>query len=101
MRSPHNGSGSTASRSPTNGTCRAGAIYKPPCSSPRVDWGVAMAAARNVHTSSLVRHALPTDSRRLVMKPAKILGHHIHPMLVVFPLGLLAISVIFDGVYLV
>ena len=35
------------------------------------------------------------------MKPARILGHQVHPMLIVFPLGLLAISVIFDGVYLV
>ena len=35
------------------------------------------------------------------MKPARILGHHVHPMLVVFPLGLLAISLIFDGIYLV
>jgi uncharacterized membrane protein len=35
------------------------------------------------------------------MKPAKLLGHHVHPMLVVFPLGLLAISLIFDGIYLV
>ena len=26
----------------------------------------------------------------------KLLGHPIHPMLVVFPLGLLAMSVIFD-----
>lgn len=34
------------------------------------------------------------------MKPAKLLGHHIHPMLIVFPLGLLAISVIFDLAYL-
>jgi uncharacterized membrane protein len=34
------------------------------------------------------------------MKPARILGHHVHPMLVVFPLGLLAISVIFDLIYL-
>jgi uncharacterized membrane protein len=33
------------------------------------------------------------------MKPAKLIGHHIHPMLIVFPLGLLATSVIFDGVY--
>ena len=35
------------------------------------------------------------------MKPAKLLGHHIHPMLIVFPLGLLAVSLIFDGIYLV
>lgn len=35
------------------------------------------------------------------MKPARFLGHQVHPMLVVFPLGLLAISVIFDGVHLV
>ena len=34
------------------------------------------------------------------MKPAKLLGHQIHPMLVVFPLGLLAISVVFDIAYL-
>jgi uncharacterized membrane protein len=34
------------------------------------------------------------------MKPAKFLGHQVHPMLVVFPLGLLAISLIFDGLYL-
>ncbi|HET7224786.1 MAG TPA: DUF2231 domain-containing protein [Candidatus Eisenbacteria bacterium] len=31
------------------------------------------------------------------MKPARILGHHVHPMLIVFPLGLLAISVLFDA----
>jgi uncharacterized membrane protein len=34
------------------------------------------------------------------MKPARLLGHHVHPMLVVFPLGVLAISVIFDIAYL-
>jgi uncharacterized membrane protein len=32
---------------------------------------------------------------------AKFLGHPIHPMLVVFPLGLLATAVIFDVMYLV
>lgn len=31
---------------------------------------------------------------------AKILGHAIHPMLVVFPLGLLTMSMIFDGIAL-
>ena len=31
---------------------------------------------------------------------AKIVGHPAHPILIVFPLGLLATSVIFDGVYL-
>ncbi len=31
---------------------------------------------------------------------AKIAGHPAHPILIVFPLGLLATSVIFDGVYL-
>ncbi|KAB7727031.1 DUF2231 domain-containing protein [Rudanella paleaurantiibacter] len=31
---------------------------------------------------------------------AKVLGHPIHPILIVFPLGLLAASVIFDIVYL-
>jgi uncharacterized membrane protein len=34
------------------------------------------------------------------MKPAKLLGHHIHPMLIVFPLGLLAVSVFFDIAHL-
>lgn len=34
------------------------------------------------------------------MKPARMLGHQIHPMVIVFPLGLLAISVIFDLAYL-
>jgi uncharacterized membrane protein len=32
---------------------------------------------------------------------AKILGHPIHPMLIVFPLGLLMTAVIFDVVYLI
>ena len=32
---------------------------------------------------------------------ARILGHSIHPMLVVFPLGLLATAVIFDILYLI
>ena len=31
---------------------------------------------------------------------AKLLGHPIHPMLIVFPLGLLATAVIFDGITL-
>jgi uncharacterized membrane protein len=31
----------------------------------------------------------------------KLLGHAIHPMLIVFPLGLLATSLIFDIVYLI
>jgi uncharacterized membrane protein len=33
------------------------------------------------------------------MKPARLLGHQIHPMLIVFPLGLLAVSVLFDLAY--
>lgn len=32
-------------------------------------------------------------------KGAKILGHHIHPILIVFPLGLLSTAVIFEIVY--
>jgi uncharacterized membrane protein len=31
---------------------------------------------------------------------AKLLGHPIHPMLVVFPLGLLSLAVLFDALYL-
>ena len=34
------------------------------------------------------------------MKPARLLGHQVHPMLIVFPLGLLATSLIFDIVHL-
>lgn len=37
----------------------------------------------------------PTESR------AKLLGHPVHQMLIVFPLGLLATAVIFDVLYLV
>lgn len=32
---------------------------------------------------------------------AKFLGHAIHPILIVFPLGLLAAGVIFDAIYLI
>lgn len=32
---------------------------------------------------------------------AKVLGHAIHPILIVFPLGLLATGVVFDVVYLI
>jgi uncharacterized membrane protein len=32
---------------------------------------------------------------------AKLAGHAIHPMLIVFPLGLLAMAVVFDIIYLV
>jgi uncharacterized membrane protein len=34
------------------------------------------------------------------MKPARLLGHQIHPMLIVFPLGLLAASLFFDIAHL-
>ena len=34
------------------------------------------------------------------MKPARLLGHRIHPMIIVFPLGLLAASALFDVAYL-
>ena len=34
------------------------------------------------------------------MKPARLLGHQVHPMIVVFPLGLLAASAAFDIAYL-
>ena len=32
---------------------------------------------------------------------AKILGHPVHPILIVFPLGLLATAVVFDVIFLV
>src|SRR5438067_623179 len=31
---------------------------------------------------------------------ARLFGHAIHPMLIVFPLGLLIVAVVFDGIYL-
>ncbi len=34
------------------------------------------------------------------MKGANLLGHRIHPMLIVFPLGLLAAAVVFDLIWL-
>jgi uncharacterized membrane protein len=34
------------------------------------------------------------------MKPARLLGHQIHPMIIVFPLGLLAASLAFDLAHL-
>jgi uncharacterized membrane protein len=34
-----------------------------------------------------------------VESKAKLLGHPIHPMLVVFPLGLLVTSLVFDGIH--
>jgi uncharacterized membrane protein len=35
-----------------------------------------------------------------VITPAKLLGHPIHQQLIVFPLGLLGTSVVFDAIYL-
>lgn len=34
------------------------------------------------------------------MKSAELLGHRVHPMLIVFPLGLLTIAVLFDLIWL-
>jgi uncharacterized membrane protein len=41
------------------------------------------------------------DRRRQVESRVKFLGHPVHPMLIVFPLGLLATSVVFDIGYVV
>lgn len=44
----------------------------------------------------------PWHSGRLAMESrAKLFGHPVHQMLIVFPLGLLATAVIFDVVYLI
>src|SRR6185312_372251 len=43
----------------------------------------------------LRRHLLPHGSVTMESK-VKVAGHPIHPMLIVFPLGLLATAVIFD-----
>jgi uncharacterized membrane protein len=47
--------------------------------------------ARKLHSLAVEVHT---------MKPARLLGHQVHPMLIVFPLGLLATSLIFDIVHL-
>jgi uncharacterized membrane protein len=39
---------------------------------------------------------MPGKGRKLMESKAKFLGHPVHPMLIVFPLGLLATAVIFD-----
>jgi uncharacterized membrane protein len=39
----------------------------------------------------------PTTEGNMESK-AKLLGHPVHPMLIVFPLGLLATAVVFDGI---
>ena len=44
----------------------------------------------------VARHA-----EELVESRVKLLGHPIHPMLIVFPLGLLATAVLFDVLYLI
>jgi uncharacterized membrane protein len=41
------------------------------------------------------------ELKYLMRSKVKLFGHPIHPMLIVFPLGLLAVAAIFDGVYLV
>jgi uncharacterized membrane protein len=40
-------------------------------------------------------------ARRAMESRTKLLGHPIHPMLIVLPLGLLAMAVVFDIIYLV
>src|SRR5215470_18059867 len=45
--------------------------------------------------SSLSRRAISTMESK-----AKIFGHAIHPILIVYPLGLLSVAVIFDIIYL-
>jgi hypothetical protein len=39
-------------------------------------------------------------SNEIMESKAKLFGHPIHPILIVFPLGLLATSLIFDIIYL-
>src|SRR5205823_9064305 len=47
-------------------------------------------------------HTPPALRRRLAMESrAKLLGHSVHQMLIVFPLGLLATAVIFDIISLI
>ncbi|WP_231930623.1 DUF2231 domain-containing protein [Micromonospora coriariae] len=48
-----------------------------------------------------MRARLSPRQEVVVESRAKAMGHAIHPMLIVFPLGLLATSVIFDILYLI
>jgi uncharacterized membrane protein len=41
-----------------------------------------------------------STGRHVMESRAKFLGHPIHPMLIVFPLGLLATAVVFDFIYI-
>lgn len=43
----------------------------------------------------------PFILRKIMESKAKLFGHAIHPVLIVFPLGLLSTSVIFDIIYLI
>jgi uncharacterized membrane protein len=45
-------------------------------------------------------YEFPIKGDKDMESKAKIFGHPIHQMLIVFPLGLLATAVIFDGIYL-
>src|SRR4051794_6200311 len=58
--------------------------------------GVARHSPVRQHQSGRVRRRSPAVESRV-----KVLGHPVHPMLIVLPLGLLAMAVVFDIVYLV
>jgi len=59
-------------------------------------WIIALyASGIEVATETARKRGLAMESK------AKIFGHAIHPILIVFPLGLLATAVIFDIVYLI
>jgi uncharacterized membrane protein len=49
----------------------------------------------------LPQRAAPLQESRLVETRFKLLGHPVHPMLIVYPLGLLSAAVVFDVLYLV
>src|ERR1043166_1355255 len=54
-----------------------------------------MFVARYLSVSLAIKEAVNMESR------AKLFGHAIHPILIVYPLGLLSAGVIFDIIYLV
>jgi uncharacterized membrane protein len=58
-------------------------------------WTRAVAAARVALSRGDLSGGYPMETR------VKLMGHPVHPMLIVFPLGLLSTAVIFDILYLV
>jgi len=55
---------------------------------------------REQYLAARARRLRDADGGTVMESRAKLLGHPVHPMLIVFPLGLLATAVIFDVIHL-